>query len=101
MEITTTGNVLTLAGRFDGRSTGAVRTALHQLIGDHTDVVVDVSDLESIDGPALQVLAAGAARLGRDGHRLRLRGCSPGLRRVIAYTRLRRLLQLEPARVDA
>ena len=95
MLVETAGNTLTLAGRFDGRSTGEVRDRLRALLDLHTDLVVDVTELESIDGPALMVLAAAGARLRREQRSLTLRGADLGLRRVVACTRLRRLFLFE------
>ena len=98
MEMTTDGRVLRLSGRFDVRSTAEVRDALYLHIDDHPgDVVVDLSGIESIDATALNVLAAATKVMERDSRHLVLRGCRPGLRRVIAFSRLRRLVQMERA----
>ncbi|HJR38432.1 MAG TPA: STAS domain-containing protein [Nocardioidaceae bacterium] len=102
MEVTTNGATLSLAGRFDVRSTSMVREALYAHIESRTgDVAVDLSEVESIDATALKVLAAATKIMERDGRQLTLRGCSPALRRIIAFTRLRRLVQVERGAITA
>ncbi len=102
MEVTTNGATLSLVGRFDVRSTGEVREALYAHIeASAEDVIVDVSALESIDATALKVLAAATRVMEREGRHLVLRGCSPALRRIIAFTRLRRVVQLERSAISA
>jgi anti-anti-sigma factor len=99
MDATTTHDgTLVLAGRFDGRSTAHVRDLLYARIDEGGDVVVDLAAVDSIDVTALRLLAAAGALLDRDGRALVLRGCAPAVRRLLAVSRMRSLLQVEPAR---
>lgn len=80
----------------DVRSVAAVRTTLTAVQDAAAgDVVLDMSALEVIDAAGLGMLAAAHVRAERSGHRLILRGCSKELRRVLAVTRLNRVLHLE------
>ena len=98
MELTVNDRTLLLRGHFDARSTGMVREALYDLVERTSgNVVVDVAEVEAIDATALRVLAAASKLMERDGRALILRGCSPALRRILAFTRLRRLVTVERA----
>ena len=96
MDLTVNDQTLELHGHFDVRSTAPVREALYDLIErTEGDVVVDLTDVDGIDATALRVLAAASKLIERDHRVLILRGCSPALRRVIAFTRMRRLVTVE------
>jgi anti-anti-sigma factor len=96
MDITRDGRVLLLAGDFDVRSTMEVRNAVYDLLSSHeTDVVIDLSEVESIDVTALKVLAVATRQAVRDGHHLTLRGCSPPVRRMLLLSHLNRVVELD------
>ena len=102
MDITVDDQTLILRGHFDGRSTSQVREALFaQIERTPGDVVVDVAGVDSIDGNALRVLAATSHRMEREGRSLVLRGARPALRRVVALTRLRRVVTFERGAMPA
>ena len=88
--------VVTLSGLLDVRRAGEIRDALWSVIQvQDGDVVVDLTDVESMDATAVQVLAAAAVRLQRAGRHVVLRGCPSALRRLIACRGWRRLFVWE------
>lgn len=95
MLVVTIGQTVCLTGRFDGRSTEQIRQVLRTQQERYTDVILDMSEVESVDATALRLLAATTATMEREGGTLTLRGCSPALRRVVAFTRLRHRLPFE------
>src|SRR5688572_11601003 len=90
---------ISLSGRLDGRCSAEVRHALHDHIDRHPDedVILDLTQVESIDVTALRTIAVAALRVERAGRMVILRGCSPALRRVLAFGSWRRLFRLERA----
>ena len=98
MDIVTQGPTLVLVGDFNGRSTSEVRSALHeQLSSPEHAITVDLSGVDSVDVPALRVLAYASHEAGRTGHHVVLRGCSPAVIRMLHLTRLIKFVELERA----
>ena len=96
MDIVTDGPTVVLRGSFNGRSTHEVRSALHrQLATPEHEIVVDLTGVESVDVPALRVLAFVSHEAARTGHHVTLRGCGPAVRRMLHLTRLMRFVELE------
>lgn len=96
----TTSNVVTLGAHLDVRTVGRSRAAIYAVIEhDGGDVVLDLVDLESIDAAGLGLLTAVHLRCERAGHRLVLRNCPRDIRRVLAVTRLNRILHVDRAHV--
>lgn len=96
MDIRTDGPTLVLCGDFDGRSTFEVRSALRERLEQQDyEVVVDLTDVESIDVPALRVLAFASHAASRTGHVVRLRGCGPQVLRMLHLTRLIRFVEVD------
>jgi anti-anti-sigma factor len=87
---------LTLVGKLDVRTVADVRIALHQGIDDGVgELVVDVSGLEVADATGLGVLVGAHRRAGRCARTLVLSGVPPRLARLLAATRLHRILRAE------
>ncbi|CAN5587196.1 hypothetical protein BH11ACT8_BH11ACT8_08430 [soil metagenome] len=95
MEIVADGPALVLAGDFDVRSTFRVRTAVYDHLALHDAVVVDLTDVSSVDVTALKVLAVASHLASRDGQQLTLRGCNGAVRRLLHMTHLIRLVEVE------
>ncbi len=102
MEIITDGPTLLLSGDFDVRSTWEVRNAIYDhLEGCDADVVVDLTDVTTIDLTALKVLAVATRRAGHAGHHLTLRGCGPAVRRMLHLSHLIRVVEVERVAASA
>lgn len=102
MEIFTDGPTILLSGDFDVRSTMEVRNAIYEhLHGHDADVVIDLTDVTTIDMTALKVLAVATRQASRSGHHLTLRGCGPSVRRMLHLTHLIRVVEVERSAVSA
>ena len=96
MHIVTDGSTLVLSGDFDARSTWEVRNALRErLVGTEQDVVVDLTDVTSIDVTATRVLAYASREATLSGNHVTLRGCGPAVRRMLHLSRLMRFVDVE------
>jgi anti-sigma B factor antagonist len=90
------GGMLSLAGRLSARTVADVRAALVAAIeAGSGDLVVDISGVDLVDASGLGVLV-GAHRLAmRSERRLVLRGVPERIERLLAVTRLNRVLSVE------
>jgi len=96
MQIVTDGSTLVLSGDFDARSTGEVRNALaERLRGTEQDVVVDLTEVTSIDVTATRVLAYASREASLSGNHVTLRGCGPAVRRMLHLSHLMRFVDVE------
>lgn len=101
MGIVTDGSALVLTGDFDVRSTWEVRMAVYDLLAAHDEVVVDLTDVGSVDVTALRVLAAASRHATLEGQRMTLRGCNGAVRRLLHMTHLIRLVEVERVAASA
>ena len=86
---------MSLPARLDGSSVPDARIALFAAIDrEDGDVVVEMGGVEWVDVTGLGLLAAAHERSRRRGHHLVLHEPSPGLRRMLAVTRLRLVLRI-------
>ncbi|MFI6797787.1 STAS domain-containing protein [Streptosporangium canum] len=95
-----TGNpeaqVVSVGNRLDVGTVAGVRPRLHDAVDSgHGDLIVDLSGLEMIDATGLGVLVGTHRRALAAERRLILRGVPPRVMRVLAVTRLNRVLTVE------
>jgi anti-sigma B factor antagonist len=92
------GAVLSLSGRLSARTVADVRAALVDAIGSGAgDLLVDIADLQLVDGSGLGVLVAAHRLALRSERRLVLRAVPPRVDRLLAVTHLNRVIAVEPA----
>ncbi|GGK85944.1 anti-sigma factor antagonist [Sphaerisporangium melleum] len=85
-----------VGSRLDVGTVATLRPCLHEAVeSGEGDVIVDLSDLEMIDSAGLGVLVGTHRRALRAGRRLVLRGVPPRVMRLLAITRLHRVLRVE------
>ncbi|MGH3503919.1 MAG: STAS domain-containing protein [Nocardioidaceae bacterium] len=96
-----TTDVVKVGSHLDVRNVGHVRATLHATIeAAATQVVLDMAALEVIDAAGLGMLTAAHLRCERAGLRLVLRNCPREVRRVLAVTRLNRILHVDRQHVQ-
>ncbi|TIC84063.1 STAS domain-containing protein [Nocardioides sp. GY 10127] len=99
MQIESHGSTLLLHGDCVGHVTAQVREALAEHLESHPRATVDLSDVEVVDLTSLRMLAAASRRAHLEGRHLALRGCRPSVRRLLAVSRLNRMVEVERAAV--
>jgi anti-sigma B factor antagonist len=93
---------IALAGRLDGRSAADVRETLHaQLAAGRARLVVDLAGVELIDATGLGVLVGAHRRARLSGIELVLRDATPRVARLLALTRVDRVIPHERTGVPA
>ncbi|GAB3788400.1 hypothetical protein GCM10028867_44800 [Nocardioides pacificus] len=95
MMIETEGRTLRLQGDVDVRSTALVRDALYELLDVHGEIVVDLTDVVTMDLTALRLLAVATRRAAQGGGHVTLRGCRPTVRRLLHLSHLIRVVEIE------
>lgn len=89
-------NVIRLAGLLDVRCVGEVRQELNDLIdSSEGDVIVDLERVDAVDATGLGLLVATHRRTQLLGRQLVLRHPVPSVVRILAVTRLHRILHVE------
>lgn len=98
VQVVPTQHGLVVSGWLDVRAAAVVRAALAEALeATQGDVVVDVGGVDAVDVTGLGVIVAAHRRALRQGRRLVLVGVGPSLARVLAVTRLHRVLALSRA----
>lgn len=92
------GADLTIEGALCARTSGHIRMALHSsLAAGEGDLVLHLADAEVWDSAGLGVIVGAHHRAERQGRRLVVADASPRLCRLLAGTRLDRVLNVEGA----
>jgi anti-anti-sigma factor len=89
-------NVVHLTGILDVRSVGDVRQTLNQMIDTSVgDVIVDLEEVDAVDATGLGLLVATHRRTQLLGRQLVLWHPMPSVVRILAVTRLHRIVNVE------
>ncbi|MFI6988992.1 STAS domain-containing protein [Nonomuraea wenchangensis] len=88
--------VVRIGARLDAGTSAGVRERLHDALdAGEGDLILDLSELEMIDATGLGVLVGAHRRAMGAQRRLVLRGVPPRIMRILAVTRLNRVLLVE------
>ncbi|GAA2289335.1 STAS domain-containing protein [Nonomuraea roseoviolacea subsp. roseoviolacea] len=88
--------VVQIGARLDAGTSAGIRSLLHDAVDSgEGDLILDLSELEMIDATGLGVLVGTHRRASAGQRRLVLRGVPPRIMRILAVTRLNRVLRVE------
>lgn len=92
--------VVRVTGDLDVMTVPDFRLELHALLDGTADVAVDLSGVEFLDATGLGVLVGAHRRAGRHGVGFELRDPPRRIRRLLAVTRLDRVLRVTTSVLD-
>jgi anti-anti-sigma factor len=101
VDVTTEGSTLWIGGQLDVRSVTELRNAVYDHLESHPGhVVLDLSDVEAADLVVLRMLAVASRTANEAGHRVTVRDCPGGVRRLMHLAHLRGLMTVEDSRAE-
>jgi anti-anti-sigma factor len=101
LELTADGSTLRIGGQLDVRCISELRTAVYDHLEHHPGhVVLDLSEVESADLAVLKMLAVASRSANEAGHRVTVRDCPDGVRRLLHLSHLRGLVTVESSSDD-
>lgn len=101
MQLTTDGTTLRIGGQLDVRCITELRIAIYDHLEAHPGhVVLDLSEVESADLTVLKMLAVASRMANRAGHRVTVRDCPDGVRRLLHLAHLRGLVTVEESSAE-
>jgi anti-anti-sigma factor len=101
MELAADGSTLRIGGQLDVRCITELRNAIYDHLETHPGhVVLDLSEVESADLTVLKMLAVASRMANESGHRVTVRDCPDGVRRLLHLAHLRGLMTVEDSAAD-
>ena len=101
MDLITDGSTLRIGGQLDVRSVTELRNAIYDHLDAHPGhVVLDLSEVEAADLTVLKMLAVASRMANRAGHRVTVRDCPDGVRRLLHLAHLRGLMTVEDSAAE-
>jgi anti-anti-sigma factor len=99
--LTTEGSTLWVSGQLDVRCVTELRNAVYDHLDAHSGhVVLDLSEVESADLTVLKMLAVASRTANEAGHRVTVRDCPDGVRRLMHLAHLRGLMTVEDSAAE-
>ena len=101
MELASDGSTLHIGGQLDVRCVTELRNAVYDHLETHPGhVVLDLSGVEAADLIVLKMLAVASRGANRSGHRVTVRDCPDGVRRLMHLAHLRGLMTVEDSTAE-
>jgi anti-anti-sigma factor len=101
VELMAEGSTLWASGQLDVRCITELRHAVYDHLDAHPGhVVLDLSAVESADVTVLKMLAVASRTANEAGHRVTVRDCPDGVRRLMHLAHLRGLLTVEDSAAE-